>query len=236
MTYPPQQPPWPPERPAAPPGQQPPPWPRQDYPPPVPPRYPPPPPPSGYGRPAGQAPPPPRRPGRRGWIIAGSIVGTLLVIGAIGNALGKPKPAPSPAAVAAATTSAAVPTPTTAPAAQSCKQTVVAWRNNTMGFTYFTEVTRDESRLTKAAQAGEPIAVKQDGADMAAAAQFARAHPIPECADAGGYYRRAMTDWERSGNLASAGNFASAAKWISRGGRAFQQATIELNEVVQLGG
>jgi hypothetical protein len=87
---------------------------------------------------------------------------------------------------------------------------VLACKDNTMGFTYFTEVTRDETRVTKAAGAGEEIAVEQDGADMATAAQLAKAHPIPHCADACGYYHRAVADWQRSGNLTSAGNYAAA--------------------------
>jgi hypothetical protein len=234
-----------PQRPAFPPSQQPG-WPGQEqswdgYPqpaygyqqqPPTP-GYPPPAP--GYPphlRPPGQQQRGHQRPrkSRRGWIIAGSVLGALLVIGALADAFGKPAPEP------VAASSAGVPATSAPPSPSSCRQKMLAWKDNTMGFTYFTKVTRDERRVAKAAGAGEQIAVEQDGADMAAAAQLAKAHPIPHCADAGGYYRRAMADWQRSGNLASAANFAAAATWISRGGRAFQQATTELNEVVQLEG
>ncbi len=188
-------------------------------------------------RPPGQPPPGWRRPrkSRRGWVITGSILGGLVLIGALADAFGKPATTPHRAA---ASTPAAVTatTPAAAPSPASCKQKVLAWKNTTMGFTYFTEATQDERRVAKAAGAGEEIAVEQDGANMATAAMLAKAHPIPKCADAGGYYPRAMADWERSGNLASAGNFEAAAVWVARGGRAFQKATVELDEVTQLEG
>jgi hypothetical protein len=48
-------------------------------------------------------------------------------------------------------------------------------------------------------------------------------------------YCTAMADWARPGNDASTGDFAAAAKWITRGGTAVDKAAVELDEVAPAG-
>lgn len=162
-------------------------------------------------------------------------IGLLAVIGVIAN-LTDPQPAPKAASAAASASPTATARPSPASTHPTCAQIVRRWKNTTMGWTYFSEVKRDESNLVKAAARSELAAVEQYGALLNAAAGFAAHQPVPACADQGGYYQQAMRDWARSGADASKGRLTAAAGELRRGTTALGKATAELNQVAQAGG
>lgn len=116
----------------------------------------PPPSPQGYITP----PRPPRRK-HQGWIIAGAVVAALLVLGAIGSALGKPAPAAKTAAAAVVSA---------APSPEPCRQQVTTWKQS-RGWTDLRHVKFDAATLTRLTQ--RPVGLRSP----------VRGHPDhPRCA------------------------------------------------------